>query len=64
MNIKEVLFNRNFFLFRSDNSIYEKSCNKNVYIQALMSEHEKRGNNFLSSILILCNAVVVYHAIW
>ena len=31
MNMKEVLFNRNFFLFRSDNSIYEKSCNKNVF---------------------------------
>ena len=34
MNMKEALFNKNFFLFRSDNSIHEKPLNKNVYISS------------------------------
>ena len=62
MNIKEVLTETFFcsvLTFPSMKNLVIKTC----IFQALLSEHEKRGNNFLSSILILCNAVVVYHAI-
>ena len=63
MNIKEVLFNRNFFCSVLTTPSMKNLVIKTCIFQALMSEYEKRGNNFLSSILILCNAVVVYHAI-
>ena len=63
MNMKEALFNKNFFCSVLTTPSMKNLVIKTCIFQALMSEHEKRGNNFLSSILILFNAVVVYHAI-